>query len=86
MDLLQESHGFINDLAISFYSIGKDLNNGFTTEETISTEDKLLNFIKYNYVKKIKLITIALSFLSGLSKNKELLKNTAPYFLIISCC
>ena len=52
MDLLQESHGFINDLAISFYSIGKDLNNGFTTEETISTEDKLLNFIKYNYVEK----------------------------------
>lgn len=48
VDLLQESHGFINDLAISFYSIGKDLNNGFTTEETISTEDKLLNSIKLN--------------------------------------
>ena len=46
VDLRQESHGFINDLAISFYSIGKDLNNGFTTEETISTEDKLLNSIK----------------------------------------
>ena len=48
VDLRQESHGFINDLAISFYSIGKDLNNGFTTEETISTEDKLLNSIKQN--------------------------------------
>ena len=35
-------------LAISFYSIGKDLNNGFTTEETVSTEDKLLNSIKLN--------------------------------------
>ena len=48
VDLRQESHGFINDLAISFYSIGKDLNNGFTTEETVSTEDKLLNSIKQN--------------------------------------
>ena len=48
VDLRQESHGFINDLAISFYSIGKDLNNGFTTAETISTEDKLLNSIKQN--------------------------------------
>lgn len=48
IDLRQESHGFINDLAISFYSIGKDLNNGFTTEETVSTEDKLLNSIKQN--------------------------------------
>lgn len=48
VDLRQESHGFINDWAISFYSIGKDLNNGFTTEETISTEDKLLNSIKLN--------------------------------------
>ncbi len=62
MDLLQESHGFINDLAISFYSIGKDLNNGFTTEETISTEDKLLNFIKYNYVEKNKADNYSIKF------------------------
>lgn len=62
MDLLQESHGFINDLAISFYSIGKDLNNGFATEETISTEDKLLNFIKYNYVEKNKADNYSIKF------------------------
>ncbi|MCQ2969779.1 MAG: phosphatase [Clostridium sp.] len=48
VDLRQESHGFINDLAISFYKTGKYLNNGFTTEETISAEDKLLNSIKLN--------------------------------------
>ena len=62
MDLLQESHGFINDLAINFYSIGKDLNNGFTTEETISTEDKLLNFIKYNCVEKNKADNYSIKF------------------------
>ena len=48
VDLRQESHGFINDIAISFYARDKDLNNGFSTAETIETENKLLNAIKLN--------------------------------------
>ena len=46
VDLRQESHGFINDLAISFLNPYKDLNNGFTTEQTIKAENSLLNKIK----------------------------------------
>ena len=44
--LRQESHGMINDLAISFLNPYKDLNNGFTTEQTIKAENSLLNKIK----------------------------------------
>ncbi|MFR4409936.1 MAG: fused DSP-PTPase phosphatase/NAD kinase-like protein [Clostridium sp.] len=46
VDLRQESHGMINDLAISFLNPYKDLNNGFTTEQTIKVENSLLNKIK----------------------------------------
>lgn len=46
VDLRQESHGMINDLAISFFNPYKDLNNGFTTEQTIKAENSLLNKIK----------------------------------------
>ena len=46
VDLRQESHGMINDLAISFLNPYKDLNNGFTTEQTIKAEYSLLNKIK----------------------------------------
>lgn len=46
VDLRQESHGIINDLAISFLNPYKDLNNGFTTEQTIKAENSLLNKIK----------------------------------------
>lgn len=46
IDLRQESHGMINDLAISFLNPYKDLNNGFTTEQTIKAENSLLNKIK----------------------------------------
>ena len=46
VDLRQESHGMINDLAISFLNPYKDLNNGFTTEKTIKAENSLLNKIK----------------------------------------
>ena len=45
VDLRQESHGMINDLAISFLNPYKDLNNGFTTEQTIKAENSLLNKI-----------------------------------------
>ena len=41
VDLRQESHGMINDLAISFLNPYKDLNNGF-----IKAENSLLNKIK----------------------------------------
>lgn len=46
VDLRQESHGMINDLTISFLNPYKDLNNGFTTEQTIKAENSLLNKIK----------------------------------------
>ena len=46
VDLRQESHGMINDLARSFLNPYKDLNNGFTTEQTIKAENSLLNKIK----------------------------------------
>lgn len=46
VDLRQESHGMINDLAISYLNPYKDLNNGFTTEQTIKAENSLLNKIK----------------------------------------
>ena len=46
VDLRQESHGMINDLAISFLNPYKDLNNGLTTEQTIKAENSLLNKIK----------------------------------------
>ena len=46
VDLRQESHGMINDLAISFLNPYKDLNSGFTTEQTIKAENSLLNKIK----------------------------------------
>ena len=48
VDLRQESHGLVNDYAISFFDPSKDLNNGFTTEQTIKTEDSLLSKIKLN--------------------------------------
>ena len=46
VDLRQESHGMVNDIAISFLNPYKDLNNGFTTEQTIKAENSLLNKIK----------------------------------------
>lgn len=46
IDLRQESHGMVNDFAISFFDPYKDLNNGFTTAETIKTENSLLGKIK----------------------------------------
>lgn len=45
IDLRQESHGFINDFAISFYNQYVDLNNGFTTAETMLQEKKDLKSI-----------------------------------------
>lgn len=53
IDLRQESHGMVNDYAISFFNRYKDLNNGFTTEETIKTENSLLNKIKIGEPLKI---------------------------------
>lgn len=46
MDLRQESHGMLNDFAISFFSPYTDLNNGLTTEEVIKKENSQLSSIK----------------------------------------
>lgn len=46
VDLRQESHGLVNDYAISFYNFYKLLNNGFSTTETIEKENSELDRIK----------------------------------------
>lgn len=46
VDLRQESHGMLNDFAISFFSTYTDLNNGLTTEEVIKKENSQLSSIK----------------------------------------
>lgn len=46
VDLRQESHGMLNDFAISFFNQCKDLNNGLTTEEVIKKENSQLSSIK----------------------------------------
>ncbi|MEG0128435.1 phosphatase [Clostridium sp.] len=48
IDLRQESHGFINDIAISFYSPSLNLNNGLTTSKILSEQTKLLAGIPLN--------------------------------------
>ncbi|WP_125154253.1 fused DSP-PTPase phosphatase/NAD kinase-like protein [Clostridium rectalis] len=66
VDLRQESHGFINNIAISFYSPYKTLNKGFNSNETFKKETSQLNNIKKDslinlYNKKgdtIKKITV----------------------------
>lgn len=71
VDLRQESHGFVNDLAISFYERDKDLNNGLTSTEVISTENSLLKAIKINSSLNIydklgkKLDTVTVSSVSN---------------------
>lgn len=46
VDLRQESHGFLNDDAVSFYSPEKLLNNGFNSEETLADEKDKFGAIK----------------------------------------
>ena len=48
VDLRQESHGFINEMAVSFYSTEKALNNGLGVKEVIKQEDSDLKEIKLN--------------------------------------
>lgn len=48
IDLTQDSHGFINDTAISFYSPDICLNKGFSTSEILSTEATLLATIPHS--------------------------------------
>ena len=48
VDLRQESHGLLNDLAISYHNFYKLINNGFDSVETIEKENSELNKIKTN--------------------------------------
>ncbi|MEG2338240.1 MAG: phosphatase [Clostridium sp.] len=48
IDLRQESHGFINDIAISFYSPSLNLNNGLSASRILSEQTKLLAGIPLN--------------------------------------
>lgn len=46
IDLRQESHGFINGIAISFENEKNNANKGLSLSEVLSAEDGLLNSIK----------------------------------------
>ncbi|MCF0147810.1 MAG: hypothetical protein HUJ77_05370 [Clostridium sp.] len=46
IDLRQESHGFINGIAISFENQKNNANKGLSLSEVLSAENKLLNSIK----------------------------------------
>ena len=46
IDLRQESHGFINGIAISFENEKNNANKGLSLSEVLSTQDKLLDSIK----------------------------------------
>ncbi|MDU2121632.1 MAG: hypothetical protein E7E64_03760 [Clostridium celatum] len=48
IDLRQESHGFINDIAISFANSNNSANAGLTLDEVIEKENKDLSSIKLN--------------------------------------
>lgn len=53
VDLRQETHGFLNDFAVSSYSPLRLLNNGFSSEDTIASELNTFEGIKKNAVEKI---------------------------------
>ena len=53
IDLRQESHGLINDLAISYYNIYETPNNGLSTSEVLKKEKKDLSKIKENSKENI---------------------------------
>lgn len=53
VDLRQETHGFLNDLAVSSYSPLRLLNNGFSSEDTIASELNTFEGIKKNTVENI---------------------------------
>lgn len=53
LDLRQESHGFINDIALSFFSPERLLNNGFSSQDTLAEEIKLFKKLKIDSVENI---------------------------------
>lgn len=48
IDLREESHGFVNDIAISFANSNNSANTGLTLDEVIKKENKDLSSIKLN--------------------------------------
>lgn len=48
IDLREESHGFINDIAISFSNLNNNANTGLNLDEIIKKENKDLSSIKLN--------------------------------------
>lgn len=66
VDLRQESHGFINNLPISFYNKTSTLNKDFTTEETLESEKKDLDSVKIG------------SFVNIYHKNGKLIETLTP--------
>ena len=80
IDLRQESHGFVNDIAISFYSPYITLNDGLNTEKV---ENKELSQIKTNsqlslydkFCKEIKKLTVN----SVSNEQADVTKNNMKY-------
>ena len=48
IDLREESHGFINNTAISFSNLNNNANSGLSLEEVIKKENQDLSSIKLN--------------------------------------
>lgn len=53
VDLRQESHGFLNDIAVSYYSPDRLLNNGFSSEDTLADEIEKFGNIKLKSTENI---------------------------------
>lgn len=53
VDLRQETHGFFNDIAVRRYSPFKDLNNGFSSEDTLASEQNTFGSIKEDSVQNV---------------------------------
>lgn len=87
IDLRQESHGFLNDDAVSFYSPIKLLNNGFDSEETLTREKADFISIKPGIVENI--FTEFGSFLKVITVEKSqieinVVKNASLNYVLFS--
>lgn len=83
LDLRQESHGFVNDIAISFYSPFKTLNDGLTTEQVTKVENKELNSIKIgstlNIYSKLGQVKKDFTVESVSTEDAAVIKNNIQY-------
>lgn len=87
VDLRQESHGFLNNAAVSFYSPERLLNNGFNSEETLISEKEKFGAINPGDVENI--FNKRGSFREALTVDKSeieltLVKNTGLNYVLFA--